>query len=298
MTEETKAMALTAHLRELRKRLVISVVATIAGFAVCYNFSAQLYALLAKPLMPSLPPGQEYMVFTGVVEPFFIYMKVGFTGGVILASPVILFEIWGFVAPGLYRSEKLWFIVIVLVSLVLFFSGTFFAYLVVFPFGFKYLLSYASDDLRPILSMGLYFSMAIRLLLAFGVIFQLPLAMLVLARVGVVSARKLLRWWRYAIIGILAISAILTPTPDVFNQLLMAGPLVLLYGMGVIGALLFGKERKKQAEDVDGEEVDDNDDDNDDDGLDDTGYGAPEDDNDEDDEDEDAGGEDDKDKGG
>src|SRR4030067_2442843 len=159
--------------------------------------------------MPSLPPGQEYMVFTGVVEPFFIFMKVGFTGGVILASPVILFEIWGFVAPGLYRSEKLWFIVIVLVSLVLFFSGTFFAYLVVFPFGFKYLLSYASDDLRPILSMGLYFSMAIRLLLAFGVIFQLPLAMLVLARGGGGAARQLTRWGGGAITWIPAPSGIL-----------------------------------------------------------------------------------------
>lgn len=275
MTEETKAMALTAHLRELRKRLIISVVATIAGFAVCYNFSAELYALLARPLIPSLPPGQDYMVFTGVVEPFFIYMKVGFAGGVILASPVILFEVWGFVASGLYRSEKPWFIAIVLASLALFFSGTFFAYLVVFPFGFKYLLSYASDDLRPILSMGLYFSMAIRLLLAFGIIFQLPLAMLVLARAGIVSARKLLRWWRYAIIGILAISAILTPTPDVFNQLLMAGPLLLLYGMGVVGALLFGKERKKEAvEDEEDEEEEE------DEGLDDTGYGADADDED------------------
>jgi len=287
MTEESKAMALTAHLRELRKRLVISVVATIIGFGVCYNFSAELYALLAKPLIPSLPPGQDYMVFTGVVEPFFIYMKVGLTGGVILASPVILFEIWGFVAPGLYRSEKLWFILIVLVSLALFFSGAFFAYLVVFPFGFKYLLSYATDDLRPILSMGLYFSMAIRLLLAFGIIFQLPLAMLVLARVGVVSGRKLLRWWRYAIIGILAISAILTPTPDVFNQLLMAGPLVVLYGMGVVGALIFGKERRKEEGD---DEAAEDEDEEEDEGLDDAGYGAEEDDND----DEDVEGEDDE----
>ena len=288
MTEETKAMALTAHLRELRKRLVISVLATIVGFAVCYNFSAELYALLAKPLIPSLPPGQEYMVFTGIVEPFFIYMKVGLTGGIILASPVILFEIWGFVAPGLYRGEKLWFIAIVLVSLVLFFSGTSFAYLVVFPYGFKHLLSYASDDLRPLLSMGVYFSMAIRLLLAFGIIFQLPLAMLVLARAGIVSARKLLRWWRYAIVGILVISAILTPTPDVFNQLLMAGPLVVLYGLGVIGAMLFGKERKGAAKAGDGEEArgEDEDAEDGDDGLDDSGNDADEDyDNNDDDED-------------
>jgi len=281
MTEESKAMALTAHLRELRKRLVISVVATIAGFAVCYNYSSELYALLARPLLPYLPPGQEYMVFTGVIEPFFIYLKVGITGGIILASPVILFEIWGFIAPGLYRNEKLWFVLIVLVSLVLFFSGAFFGYLVVFPFAFKYLLSYANEQLRPILSMGLYFSMALRLLLAFGAIFQLPLGMLVLARVGIVSARKLIRWWRYAIVVILVVSAVLTP-PDAFSQLLMAGPLVVLYGLGVVGALLFGKERPPKEPEEEEEEEEDEDAWGED-GV----YGAPVDDGQEQDEDED-----------
>ncbi|MDP2688708.1 MAG: twin-arginine translocase subunit TatC [Deltaproteobacteria bacterium] len=266
MTEDSKAMALTAHLRELRKRLVISVVATVIGFAVCYNYSTELYGVLARPLIPALPPGQDYLVFTGVVEPFFIYMKVGLAGGIIIASPVILFEIWGFVAPGLYRNEKLWFAALVVFSLVLFASGALFAYFVVFPFGFKYLLGYATEDLRPILSMGLYFSMATRLLLAFGVIFQLPLAMLVLARMGIVSAKKLLRWWRYAFVGILAISAILTPTPDVFNQLLMAGPLIILYGVGVLGAALFGKKRQTE-EVVPAEEEEEE-------GMDDSGYGA------------------------
>lgn len=297
MTEQSKAMALTAHLRELRKRLVISVVASIAGFGICYNFSVQLYALLAKPLIPYLPPGQDFMVFTGVVEPFFIYLKVGITGGIILASPVILFEIWGFVAPGLYRAEKLWFLVIVFVSFVLFLSGTIFAYLIVFPFGFKYLLSFASGELRPLLSMGLYFSMAIRLLLAFGVIFQLPLAMLVLARLGIVSARKLLRWWRYAFLAILVISAILTP-PDIFSQILMAGPLMVLYGLGIIGAMLFGKERKK-AEEEEEEDEDEGGEEEDEDGPDDSGYGpGDEDEEDEDEEDEDDGDEDDDKKDG
>ncbi|MFQ5736673.1 MAG: twin-arginine translocase subunit TatC [Thermodesulfobacteriota bacterium] len=291
MAEDSNGMALTAHLRELRKRLVVSLVAAAIGFAVCYSFSAELYGVLTAPLVPALPPGQEYLVFTGVVEPFFIYMKVGLVGGIILASPVILFETWGFVAPGLYRNEKVWFIAIVLFSLVLFASGVLFAYFVVFPFGFKYLLSYANDELRPILSMGLYFSMATRLLLAFGVIFQLPLGMLVLARTGIVTARKLLRWWRYAVVGILAVSAVLTPTPDVFNQLLMAGPLILLYGIGVIGASLFGKERPAPAAGEEGEGEEDENNEDDEEGLDDSGYGTTGDedyeDNDEDDEDDD-----------
>ncbi len=297
MSEESNGMALASHLRELRKRLIISVVALAIGFAVCYTYSEQLYGLLTKPLLPALPPGQEFLAFTGVIEPFFIYLKVGFAGGVVLASPVILFEVWSFVAPGLYKNEKMWFIAIVLFSLFLFISGALFAYLVVFPFGFKYLLSFANPQLRPILSMDLYFSMAVRFLLAFGFIFQLPLAMLVLARAGIVSARKFMRWWRYAIIVILIVSAILTP-PDVFSQVLMAAPLIVLYGLGVIGAFIFGKERPPAEKHVEDE---DEDEDEDEEGLDDSGYGGPDEDDvddfgygvpgDEDEDDEEGGGE-------
>lgn len=241
MTE--KRMSLTSHLEELRKRLIICVAAALIGFLAAYNYSEYVYSILTKPLMPALPPGQDYLVFTGVVEPFFIYLKVGLVGGIIFASPVILYQAWAFVAPALYQNEKRWFLSIVFFSIVLFAAGALFAYYVVFPFGFKYLLSYASENLRPILSMSLYFSFASKLLLAFGVVFQLPLAILVLARLGVVTAGKLLEWWRYALVAILIAAAILTPTPDVFNQLLMAGPLIVLYAIGIIVAKIFGKKR-------------------------------------------------------
>lgn len=241
---EEARMSLTEHLAELRKRLITSVVAIAAGFGLAYYFSDALYRFLTAPLIESLPPGSEYLVYTGVIEPFFIYMKVGLAGGIILASPVILYEVWAFVAPGLYKNEKRWFAFIVLFSLMFFLAGALFAYYVVFPFGFKYLLGYTTVDLKPMLSMSEYFSMATRLLIAFGIIFQLPLAMLVLARLGVVTAGQLLSWWRYAIVVILIISAILTPTPDVFNQMLMAGPLMILYGVGVVAAKVFGKKKK------------------------------------------------------
>lgn len=243
MTDKDNRMAFTEHLRELRKRLIISVIAAAAGFAVAYNYSAELYHFLALPLLPALPPGQDFMVFTGVVEPFFIYMKVGFVGGLVLASPVILFEVWGFVAPALYRNEKVWFVFIVLFSLIFFLAGTAFAYLVVFPFGFKYLMSYSGPELKPMISMSEYFSMITKLLLAFGLIFQLPLAILVLARLGLVTARKLVSWWRYALVVTLVASAILTPTPDIFNQMLMAGPIMVLYVIGIIVAAIFGKKK-------------------------------------------------------
>lgn len=246
MHETEQRMSFTYHLKELRSRLIISVIAIAAGFLASYNFSAELYDMLAKPLIPALPPGQDYLVFTGVVEPFFIYMKVAFLAGVVLASPVVFYQIWAFVAPGLYSNEKRWFLSIIFFSLLLFIGGIAFAYFVVFPFGFKYLLSYSNENLRPVLSMGAYFSFVTRLLLAFGVVFQLPLGMLVLSKMGVVTAGQLLSSWRYAIVVIFIIAAILTPTPDVFNQLLMAGPLVILYMVGILAAKIFGKKKKTE----------------------------------------------------
>lgn len=248
MSEDKKTderpMELVSHLKELRKRLIVCVVAVGIGFAVSYAYSDMLYEMLARPLLSSMPQGQDYLVFTGVTEPFFIYMKAGFFGGVVLASPVIFYEIWDFVSPGLYRQEKTWLMALVAASVLLFLSGVLFAYKVVFPFGFKYLLSYSTYGLRPMLSMDAYFSLATKLLIAFGIVFELPLAMLMLARLGIVTAGKLMSWWRYALVLILLAAAILTPTPDAFNQMLMAGPLIVLYAIGVAAARLFGKKKE------------------------------------------------------
>lgn len=244
MAGEDNRMSFTGHLRELRQRLIISVIAIAAGFLLSYYYSEQLFWFLASPLLEVMPEGQEYMVFTGVVEPFFIYVKIALLGGIVLASPVVLYEVWAFMAPGLYSNERRWFFFTVIFSVVLFVSGVAFAFEAVFSFGFKYLLNYSSKDLRPFLSMGQYFTISTRLLLAFGAIFQLPLAILVLSRLGIVSPRQLIGWWRYAIVAILITSAVLTPTPDIFNQLLMAGPLAVLYGAGVVVAFIFGKKRE------------------------------------------------------
>lgn len=243
MSDE-QTMTLADHLGELRRRLIVSVAAIAAGFLVCYYFSEGLYDVLSAPLKPALPEGTDFIAFTGVTEPFFVYMKVAFVGGVILSSPVVLYQVWAFIAPGLYDNERRWFIGVVAASVVLFSGGALFAYFVVFPFAFEYLLGFSKDDLRPVLSMGLYFSLVTRLLIAFGVAYQMPLVVLVLSRLGIVTSRQLLRWWRYALILILVASAVLTPTPDVFNQLLMAGPLMVLYAVSVVIASVFGRERK------------------------------------------------------
>lgn len=243
MAENEAKTPFLAHIIELRKRLVNSFIAVVIGFGFAYYYSDIIFDVLTKPLLRSLPNGQSYLVFTGVVEPFFIYLKVGFLGGVVLASPVIMYQVWAFVAPGLLAKEKKWFVSIVALSLILFICGVLFAYLLVFPFAFQYLLSFANEGLKPMLSMNEYFSMATRFLLAFGVVFQLPLAMLVLSVIGVVGGRQFLSWWRYAIVLIVIVAAILTPTPDVFNQLLMAGPLVVLYALGVVLAMIFGRKK-------------------------------------------------------
>jgi sec-independent protein translocase protein TatC len=246
MEDNGNALPVTAHLRELRKRLIICLIAAAAGFFTAYAFSEKIYSLLASPLLSAMPDGENSMAFITVTEPFIVYLKVGLAGGVIIASPVILYQIWAFAAPGLYRGEKTAFLASVAASLVLFASGAAFAYFIVFPFAFKYLLGYANENLKPVISMGAYFSLALKLLIAFGVVFQLPLGMLVASRLGVADAKKFLLWWRYAIVAIFTAAAILTPTPDVFNQLLMAGPLIALYGAGVIVSAIFGKKKTGQ----------------------------------------------------
>lgn len=244
MDKEARDMPLTGHIREIRRRLVSSLVCVGAAFVFTYAWAEELYAILAKPLFDALPPEARYVVFTGVGEPFFIYLEVGITGAVVLASPVLLYHLWAFTAPGLHANERRWFVTLLTASIFLFSAGVLFAYFVVFPFGFRYLLSFSGSALRPFLSMGLYFSSSLKMLVAFGAIFQLPLLMLALSRIGRVEAKTLIRYWRYAIVFSFIVGAIFTP-PDVFSQLLMSVPLVFLYGIGVILSALFGKKKEE-----------------------------------------------------
>ncbi len=234
-------MGLMSHLKELRKRLIVCLLAVCAAFVLTYSFSEYIYGLLAMPLLDSLPPENDFMAFAGVVEPFFTYLKAAIVAAIILASPVILYEVWGFVAPGLYKDERRWFVPVVVVSTLMFAGGVLFAHRIVFPFGFKFLLGFAGDDMRPFLSMGLYFSFATKLLLAFGVVFEMPLFSLVLTRLGIVNGPMLLRGWKYALFLAVVVGALLTP-PDVVSQALMAGPIMVLYGISIIVSYVFKRK--------------------------------------------------------
>ncbi len=243
LTEEDK-VPFTAHLEELRNRLIVCFVAIGVGFSVSYGFKEKLFYVLTRPLIEVMQEGDK-LVFTGLPEAFFAYLKVAFLTGVMLAAPVILYEFWMFVAPGLYQKEKRLLLPIVFLCSFFFMGGALFGYFVVFPFGFQFFLSFATDTLRPLPSMKEYLSLASKLLLAFGLVFELPLLLTLMARLGLVSVAFLKKNRKYAILLIFVTAAILTP-PDVVTQIMMAIPMMALYELSILGARLF--ERKKPDE--------------------------------------------------
>ncbi|SDB25600.1 sec-independent protein translocase protein TatC [Desulfonatronum thiosulfatophilum] len=239
---ELKEMTLMDHLGELRTRLVRSAIAALVGFLICYAFSKQLFELMMKPLLEVMPPDSS-LIFTALPEAFFTYVKVAFVAGLFLVSPYIFYQIWKFIAPGLYESERKYMIPIAAVSALFFVSGALFGYFIVFPFGFEFFMGYADEMIRPMPSLREYFSFSLKLLLAFGFIFELPLFIFFLARMGLVTAASLRKKRKYAILFAFVIAAILTP-PDGITQILMSGPLIILYEFSIFVALFFGKKPK------------------------------------------------------
>ena len=236
-----KKLPFSAHLEELRRRVVVCLIAITVGFLPCYAFKEKIFEFIAIPLIASLPDDNSWMIFTGVTEAFFTYLKVSFLAGVFLSIPVIFYQLWLFVAPGLHAKEKKVVIPFVLFSTLFFVTGASFGYFVVFPFGFQFLLSFATDIIRPFPSLKEYLSFATKLLIAFGLVFELPLITFFLAKVGVITHRTLSRNRRYFIVMAFLASAALTP-PDVVTQMLMAGPILILFEISVLVARIFGRK--------------------------------------------------------
>jgi sec-independent protein translocase protein TatC len=237
---DEKKLPLTAHLRELRKRLILSFIAVGGGFALCYALAEKIFDILAAPLLKVMPTGGS-LIFTSVAEAFFTYMKVAFIAGLILASPFVLFQIWAFVAPGLYRHEKKYVIPFVLAGSFFFALGIFFGYYVAIPVGFKFLLGFATDFIKPMPSMKEYLSFSIKFLFAFGLVFEFPVVLVLLARIGVVDAKTLAGQRKYAILLIFIFAAIVTP-PDIISQVIVALPMIGLYELSILLSRLFGKK--------------------------------------------------------
>ncbi|SMC19979.1 Sec-independent protein translocase TatC [Desulfacinum hydrothermale DSM 13146] len=248
MSTEQDRMPFTEHLEELRKRLITCAIAVGIGFVICYFFKEKIFAWLMKPLIDALPAdGSRKLIYTAPHEAFLTYLKVSFLAGVGLAVPVILFQFWRFVAPGLYEHERRYLYPIVILSTVFFLGGALFGYYVVFPYGFQFFASFATELIAPMISTKEFLSFATRLLFAFGIIFELPLITFFLAKLGLISSSFLRRQRKYAILLIFVVAAFFTP-PDVFTQILMAGPLLILYEMSVWIAHFFGK--KEEADDT------------------------------------------------
>jgi sec-independent protein translocase protein TatC len=238
---DPEKLPFTSHLEELRTRLIRCCIAIAIGFSVSYAFKEKLFEILTRPLIRAMAPGGK-LIYTGISEAFFTFLKVSLLSGILLAVPVIVFEFWMFVAPGLYRNERKIILPIVIISTFFFLGGALFGYFVVFPFGFKYLLSFGTDTIQPFPSMKEYLSISSTMLLAFGCIFELPMVITFLARLGIVSVDFLKTNRKYAVLIFFIVAAILTPTPDVISQIMMAVPLMALYEISILGARMFGKK--------------------------------------------------------
>jgi len=236
-------MTLMQHLEELRKRIVRAFIAWFVAFLVCYNYAEQMYLMISQPLRDALPEGTK-LVFITATEPFFAYLKIGAFAALLVALPVIFWQLWGFIAPGLYANEKRYVIPFVVLSSACFITGTLFGFMVAFPlmFGFLVQAGTAGGEVVPMLSMGSYLSLAGKMLLAFGITFELPIVILFLARMGVVDAPMLARNRKYALLGCFVLGAIFTP-PDVVSQTVLAGPMYILYEIGIWVARVFGKKK-------------------------------------------------------
>src|SRR5215468_9574149 len=234
-------MPLTAHLEELRTRIIRSLLGIAAGFIVSYGFSERLVAWLLKPLT-AIRPDQSLVIGTGVTDAFFTKLKVAAVAGVFVASPIVFYQAWQFVAPGLYERERRVALPFSIAATFFFVAGAAFCYYLVFPVAFRFFLEeFTSVGISPQIRVSEYLTFTSRMLLAFGVTFELPVATFFLARVGLVTHRMMIGAARYAIVVIFIVAAVLTPGPDVASQLLMATPLLVLYGLSIGIAYLAGR---------------------------------------------------------
>src|SRR5881296_515236 len=231
-------MSFMEHLGELRVRIVRSLYALLAGSVPGLYFSQQIVDWLARPVT-SL---NYSLVFTSPAEALWVQMKVGLIVGVFISSPAILWQVWAFIAPGLHTHERKYALPFVIIGSGLFIVGGAFSLYIVTPYAIAFLLSYARPGLTPMITIQNHVDFLLKFTLAFGAVFELPLALTLLARVGIVNAKMLAKNRKYAILGAFIAGAVLTPTPDAFNQALMAGPLILLYEVGIVCARIFGRK--------------------------------------------------------
>lgn len=237
-------MSLLEHLEELRRRLVWSLAALAGGLAATLAFSPEIVRFLAQPIYRVMPPGSK-LAFLGVTDPFMLYFKVALLAGAFLAFPLILWQVWLFVSPGLYPSERRWAGPFIFCGWLFFVLGGAFAYYVAFPFTVEFLLD-VGKDFQAVITADRYFSFLLTIVLGLGLMFELPILMVLLAAIGLVTPRFLLRHFRWAVLIIFLVSAVITPTADVVNLCLFAVPTIVLYLLGIAGTALVASAKRKR----------------------------------------------------
>lgn len=243
--EQLAEGSLISHLVELRERLLRAVIAVAILFVPCAVFQDRLFTLVATPLLEKMPQGTS-MIATSPVAPVMVPLKLAFMAAVFLAMPYVLYQVWAFVAPGLYKNEKRFAVPLVFSSIVLFYAGIAFAYFVVFPLMFAFLTTTAPQGVQMMTDMGNYLDFILLLFFAFGIAFEIPVATVLLAATGMVRVETMTKNRGYVILGIFVIAAFLTP-PDAISQSFMAVPMYLLYEIGIILSRILLKERARES---------------------------------------------------
>lgn len=233
--EEFGRMPLWGHLHELRQGMIRSLLVIAIAVAVTYSYIDPIIVFLETPLLQILPEGNRHLYFTGLTDKFFIYLKVSVLSAICLVSPYLLYEVWRFVSPALYQREKKFAGPFIFLGSFSFFVGNAFAYYVVIPFGYKFLLDFGSPTDQAMITLTEYFDLTLKLMLALGLVFEVPVVMILLGRFGIVSAPVLKKNRHYAFVASSVIAAIATPSPDAFTMLLVMAPLYLLYELGILG---------------------------------------------------------------
>jgi len=241
------AMSFLEHLEELRRRIIYSLIAVAIGFFLCWGYAPRIYTLMQKPIITVLHNHQlpEKLVFLSPTEPFNLYLKIGFMAGIFVAAPFVLYQLWMFISPGLYRNEKRYVIPFMVSTILLFAAGAIFGYKLVYPQALNFLIEYGSQ-FTPMITIGEYTDLFLTIILGLGLVFELPILVFFLSLMGVVTAGWMWRNLRYSILGIFTIAAIVTPTTDIMNMCLFAAPMVILYVLS-IGIAWFVHPRQRKA---------------------------------------------------
>jgi len=248
--ESMPTMGFLDHLEELRKRIIYSIISVAVGFFACWGYREQIYDIMQKPIMNALKANgmAEKLVYLNPTEPFNLYLKVAALAGLFLTSPFVLYQVWMFISPGLYRKEKRYVVPFMISTIALFSAGGYFGYRFVYPYALTFLIDFGKK-FQPMITIGEYTSLFLSIILGMGLIFEMPILVFFLALMGIVSAGFMWKNFRYAILVIFIIAAIVTPTTDILNMCIFAAPMIGLYGVSIgVAWLVHPKQRAARRE--------------------------------------------------